>query len=165
MSLLRTSATPNQALQRTRLRVTAPASAAAFPPTMQVPRRSGVSLSLRSLGHSTFMEHSELFSQAVRDCQELPADVRSHVAEARGVEESSFDESYIEFLDEQIRLSPRGPEWTEILRRRRECLRPFCRVPLLSGHIRVGRFDTWVKVDPKRRAVVFWQQLEYDTVA
>ncbi len=41
---------PNQALQRTRLRVTAPASAAAFPPTVQVPRRSGVSLSLWSLG-------------------------------------------------------------------------------------------------------------------
>ncbi len=41
---------PNQALQRTRLRVTAPASAAAFPPTTQVPRRSGVSLSLQSLG-------------------------------------------------------------------------------------------------------------------
>src|SRR4030095_15007185 len=35
-------------LQRTRLRVTAPASAAAFPPTMQVPCRSGVSLSLGS---------------------------------------------------------------------------------------------------------------------
>ncbi len=41
---------PNQALQRTRLRVTAPASTAAFPPTRQVPRRSGVSLSLGSLG-------------------------------------------------------------------------------------------------------------------
>jgi hypothetical protein len=111
------------------------------------------------------MEHSELFSQAVRDCQELPPDVRSHATEARGVEESSFDESYIEFLDEQIRLGPRGPEWTDILRRRREGLRPFCRVPLVSGHIRVGRFDTWVKVDPKRRAVVFWEQIKYDTVA
>ncbi len=44
------TATPNQALQRTRLRVTAPASTAAFPPTSQVPRRSGVSLSLGSLG-------------------------------------------------------------------------------------------------------------------
>ncbi len=42
--------TPNQALQRTRLRVTAPASTTTFPPTMQAPRRSGVSLSLRSLG-------------------------------------------------------------------------------------------------------------------
>ncbi len=46
------TATPNQALQRTRLRVTAPAAAAAFPPTMQVPRHSGVSLSLGSLGDS-----------------------------------------------------------------------------------------------------------------
>ncbi len=46
------TATPNQALQRTRLRVTAPASATTFPPAMQVPRRSGVSLSLRSLGLS-----------------------------------------------------------------------------------------------------------------
>jgi hypothetical protein len=41
---------PNQALQRTRLRVTSPASAATFPPTVQVPRRSGVSLSLGSFG-------------------------------------------------------------------------------------------------------------------
>src|SRR5687767_8004647 len=39
----------NHARQRTRLRVTAPASTTAFPPAMQVPRRSGVSLSLRSL--------------------------------------------------------------------------------------------------------------------
>lgn len=71
-------------------------------------------------------------------------------------------ESYIEFLDEQIGLSPRGPEWTEILRRRRDGLRSFCRVPLVSGRIRVGRFDTWIKVDPERRSVVFWEQLEYD---
>lgn len=35
---------PNHALQRTRLRVTAPASTTTFPPTSQVPRRSGVSL-------------------------------------------------------------------------------------------------------------------------
>jgi hypothetical protein len=44
---------PNQALQRTRLRVTAPASTTTFPPTLQGPRRSGVSLSLRSLGDIT----------------------------------------------------------------------------------------------------------------
>ena len=44
------TATPNQALQRTAPCVTAPASAAAFPPTMQVPRRTPRSLSLGSLG-------------------------------------------------------------------------------------------------------------------
>ena len=106
------------------------------------------------------MQPSELFTEVVRGCEELPADVRARAHEARGVEESCFDESYIEFLDTQIHLSPRGPEWTEILRRRRERLRPFCRVPLLSGHVRVGRFDTWIKIDPTDRAVVFWEQLE-----
>ena len=40
----------NHALQRTAPCVTAPASAAAFPPTVQVPRRTPLSLSLRSLG-------------------------------------------------------------------------------------------------------------------
>ncbi len=43
-------ATPNHALQRTAPYVTAPASTAAFPPTMQVPRRTPRSLSLGSLG-------------------------------------------------------------------------------------------------------------------
>ena len=44
------TATPNHALQRTAPCVTAPASAAAFPPTVQVPRRTPRSLSLGSLG-------------------------------------------------------------------------------------------------------------------
>ena len=41
---------PNHALQRTAPCVTAPASTTAFPPTMQVPRRTPLSLSLGSLG-------------------------------------------------------------------------------------------------------------------
>ena len=44
------TATPNHALQRTAPCVTAPASAAAFPPTVQVPRRTSRSLSLGSFG-------------------------------------------------------------------------------------------------------------------
>ena len=46
----RTTMTPNHALQRTAPCVTAPASAAALPPAMQVPRRTPRSLSLGSLG-------------------------------------------------------------------------------------------------------------------
>ena len=46
----RKPATPNHALQRTAPCVTAPASTTAFPPTMQVPRRTPPSLSLGSLG-------------------------------------------------------------------------------------------------------------------
>lgn len=39
---------PNYPLQRTRPHITAPASTATFPPSMQVPRRTGMSLSVRS---------------------------------------------------------------------------------------------------------------------
>jgi len=117
-----------------------------------------------TLADFAHMKPADLFIEAVRGCQDLPAEVRNHAADARGVEESCFDESYIQFLDEQIHLSPRGTEWTEILRRRREGLRSFCSVPLVSGRIRVGRFDTWVKIDPRTRAVVFWEQLEYEAV-
>ena len=53
------TATPNHALQRTAPCVTAPASAAAFPPAMQVPRRTPRSLSLGSLGVATRLLPSE----------------------------------------------------------------------------------------------------------
>jgi len=51
------TATPNQALQRTAPCVTAPASAAAFPPAMQVPRRTPRSLSLGSFGDFDALSH------------------------------------------------------------------------------------------------------------
>jgi hypothetical protein len=108
------------------------------------------------------MKPTELFAEVVRNSTELPSEVRSSIHKARGIEESCFDETYIQFLDEQIRLSPRGPEWTEILRRRREGLRSFCNVSLISGHIRTGNFDTWIKIDPKKKTIVFWEQLEYN---
>ena len=47
-----TATAPNHALQRTTPCVTAPASTTAFPPTMQVPRRTPRSPSLGSLGAS-----------------------------------------------------------------------------------------------------------------
>jgi len=49
---------PNHALQRTAPGVTAPASAATFPPTMQVPRRPPLSLSLGSAG--VFRAHNRM---------------------------------------------------------------------------------------------------------
>ena len=108
------------------------------------------------------MQSSELFIEVVRGSKELPLDVRAQADQASDIKETYFDKSYIEFLDEQISLNPRGPEWTEILRRRRESLLPFCNIPLLSGHIRSGQFRIWIKVDPKTRTIVFWEKSEYD---
>ncbi len=107
------------------------------------------------------MQPLELFLEVVRSSKELPADVRLHVDEASGVGETCFDESYIAFLDEQIQLSPRGPEWAEILKRRREILLPFCNITLVSGQIRSGGFIHLIKIDPKTKTIVNWEQAEY----
>lgn len=56
----------------------------------------------------------DTFVSAVERCLELPQAVRE-AARQSAVEQHSFDQSYIGFLDTQIRLSPRGPEWTERL--------------------------------------------------
>ncbi len=104
----------------------------------------------------------EIFIEAARKCTELPEDIRLRAQDAVvvGVGVRSFDESYITFLDEQIQLGSRGPEWTERLRRRREGLRNFCNVPLISGRIPHGASNIWLKVDPQTRTVVFWEDYE-----
>jgi hypothetical protein len=108
------------------------------------------------------MSQRASFIDAVHAAQDLPATVREHAGDVIDLRESSFDASYIAFLDEQIRLSPRGPEWSERLARRREALHGFCGVPLLHGRIRTGDSDFTIRVDPKRRAVVHWEQYADD---
>jgi hypothetical protein len=104
------------------------------------------------------VEPTELFVEVLRGATELPEELRARAPGVRGCEESPFDESYLAFLDEMIHLSPRGPEWTERLRRRRAGLAPFCGVRLVSGHLRVGTSDFWVKIDPRTRRVVYWEE-------
>jgi hypothetical protein len=91
--------------------------------------------------------------------------LREHAGDVTALEEHTYDESYIEFLDTQIRLSPRGPEWTVRLIRRRAALLPFCGVTLLRGRVQVGDADFTVEIDPKTRAVIHWEEYEYDHAA
>jgi hypothetical protein len=111
------------------------------------------------------MSYKALFTQTVRAAQTLPASLRDHADDVTALEEHRFNRSYIEFLDEQIRLSPRGPEWTERLKHRRADLLPFCDATLLRGRVRVGEADFTVEIDPKTRAVIHWEQYEFDHVA
>ena len=107
------------------------------------------------------MELSDLFIEVVRSSEVLPAEVRAHAGEARAVEQSQFDESYIEFLDTQIRLSPRGPDWTARLRQRRKAMRPHCGVALLSGIVPVGDRHFSVYVLPEQRTIAHWEEYEF----
>jgi hypothetical protein len=101
----------------------------------------------------------DTFVTAVERCPELPNAVREAALQS-SVEEHSFDQSYIAFLDTQIRLSPRGPEWTERLKKRREGLLPFTGRQLLRSSLHVGSDDYTVEVDPAAEAVVYWERYE-----
>jgi hypothetical protein len=107
------------------------------------------------------MSIRDIFTEAVCQSQALPQVVRDHVRDALAVEESQFDESYIEFLDTQIRLEARGPEWTARLRQRREGLRSFCGVTMIRGVIPAGERHFTVRVLLEQRSVVYWEEYDY----
>ena len=66
------------------------------------------------------MDPREICIKAIRECSELPSGVRERAADIRSVEWSEFDQTYLDFLDEQISLEPRGPAWSERLRHRKK---------------------------------------------
>ena len=103
------------------------------------------------------MDAKALFIETIRVMGSLPAPLREHAGEVTALEEHRFEESYIEFLDTQIRLSPRGPEWTARLTRRRAALQSFCGVTLLRGIVPVDGTLFTVEVFPEWRAVVHWE--------
>ena len=110
------------------------------------------------------MEPRTPFIEAVRTAHQLPAWVREHADEVRGLSESRFDETYLQFLDEQIGLaeqclglSSRGPQFMENLKRRRANLAPFCGVALLYGWYRLEKSEVSVRVHPETKAVVHWE--------
>jgi hypothetical protein len=100
----------------------------------------------------------KLFVEAVWASHELPLPLREHATEVVGLDVSQFDWTYLAFLDEQIALSPRGPEWTARLMRRRAGLASFCDLPLLNGRVLAGSTEYTVKVDPATKAVVYWEE-------
>jgi hypothetical protein len=97
------------------------------------------------------------FAAAVRKAECLPEGVRAVADQAVNVQISTFDQSYLLFLGQQIELAPRGPEWTERLKRRLAGLSGFCDRPLIDGRIAVDGSDYWIKVDPQSETLVYWE--------
>ena len=111
------------------------------------------------------MNSKALFIEAVGSAAGLPTPLREHADDVTALEEHRFNASYIEFLDTQIQLSPRGPEWTARLIRRRAALLPLCDVTLLRGRVRVGDLVFTVEIHPETRTVIHWEDYEYDHAA
>ena len=104
------------------------------------------------------MHERDLFIDTVTSSGGLPAQLAAGAANVQACEGTTFDQTYVDFLDTQIRLAARGPEWTERLKRRREGLRPHCGVLLVFGRVRTAVADYTVYVDPARRVVVYWEE-------
>ena len=87
----------------------------------------------------------------------LPECVRDSAQSVAGIDTSSFDVTYLEFLDQQIELNSRGDAWSKRLRSRRSGLADWCDIPLIGGRITVDADDYTIKVDPKTQSVVYWE--------
>ena len=70
-----------------------------------------------------------------------------------------FEQGYLDFLDQQIALEPRGPEWTNVLRRRRECFTNEINRELFSANIFYGLASVWLVVDSASARVVYFESL------
>jgi hypothetical protein len=97
------------------------------------------------------------FSETVLAASDLPAWVGKNVASVRGLDEKILDQSYLDFLDEQIALSPRGPEWTKVLQKRRAALAGHCGKNSISGIISEGEKNCFVKIDSESKKILYWE--------
>lgn len=104
------------------------------------------------------MIEKALFIEAIRKDKTVPELLREHADKVETLEERQFDESYLGFLDEQIRLSPRGPKWTEVLKCRRAALSGYSNMHLFWGKVGVGNLMFTIRVHPELRTVILWEQ-------
>lgn len=68
-------------------------------------------------------------------------------------------DSYLGFLQEQITLAARGPEWTDVLTRRLDALRSYANVPLWVIAISQGGQSFYLRIDPQSFRIVHWEVL------
>ena len=103
------------------------------------------------------MNQRDAFTIAVHNCAKLPKFVRDAASSVVEIETSTFDVTYLEFLDEQVELNARGDEWSQRLRLRRSGLADWYDVPLIKGRINVDTDFYEIKVDPTTQSVVYWE--------
>ena len=86
--------------------------------------------------------------EAVGQCDEMDPKVRENKNAVGLIEPSRFDESYLDFLNGQIEMAPRGPEWAARLKVRKKNLSPYVNQELAHCRFRFGAEDYSIYVDP-----------------
>ncbi|CAN5658827.1 hypothetical protein BH11VER1_BH11VER1_36420 [soil metagenome] len=106
------------------------------------------------------MNSREKLIQIIRLAPNISPDVIENIESIQDVEESTFDQTYLEFLEEQISLSPRGPDWTARLLKRKDAYLPYCSVPLIRGRLDLIEKTYSIRVDPNKGNVVHIEECE-----
>lgn len=109
------------------------------------------------------MNPSETCTQAIRNCCELPPGVRGLSGDIHGVEWGEFDQTYLDFLDEQISLEPRGPEWTERLRQRKRDYSALVDIQHLNCYLEADGLIWCFKISIDPPKVVHFEHYSYGT--
>jgi len=99
----------------------------------------------------------QLFQKSVAACSSLPAWIVEFQVSESDLRRHTFDKSYLDFLDEQITLSPRGPEWTQRLIQRKESLARHCDKELVVCSLGHGSDIATIEIDPATENVVYWE--------
>ena len=95
--------------------------------------------------------------KAVSSCENLPPTAKENKEAVSSVAITLFDQSYIERLDGEIALAPRGREWNNRLMIRRDHLANYAGRELADCRLRLGSDDYWIKIDPIAGSVVHWE--------
>ncbi|RBP45840.1 hypothetical protein DES53_102223 [Roseimicrobium gellanilyticum] len=95
-----------------------------------------------------------IFVRAVQAADTLPVEVREAAVSLDFVSRSTFDQDYLDFIQEQIGLAARGPEHTALLKARLAALTPYRDTLTLCGFIPVNDRLWSVRVDPAKAVVI-----------
>lgn len=99
----------------------------------------------------------DLCTRAILGDASIPQDIKDHLDQLSEVEMHRVDQTYLDFLSEQIILNARGDAWTERLRRRREDLEQQIGSSLLRCALRIGQEYSTFEIHPRKREVVHWE--------
>jgi len=99
----------------------------------------------------------KIFARAAHQTPDLPTWVHENVGAVKDLKQKVLDRTYLEFLDEQIKLEARGPEWSRVLQKRRAALDGYCGKNLLSGTVSLGNQFCFIKIDLKSGKTLYWE--------
>lgn len=74
------------------------------------------------------------------------------------VESNTLEDSYIKFLDEQIKLEARGPEWSAILSKRLSALKPYVGKPVVAALLVSEDRVLSIKIDPIHNSIIYAEE-------